>query len=88
MRSWVSQGYPQGFTICGRMGTTSVPIGKRGKTAMKRRSDTGGITLKTVHKDKDGRIIQIAGYKVPKDHQVYKILETINTEGNEYENKG
>lgn len=55
---------------------------------MKRRLDTGGITLKTVHKDKSGRIIQIAGYRVPKDHQVYKILETINTEGNEYENKG
>ena len=79
MGSWVSQGYPQGFTICGRMGTTSAPIWNRERTAMERQQGTRGTSLKikTIHKDKDGKVIQIQGMKVPQEHQVYKVLETI-----------
>ena len=46
---------------------------------MERQQDTRGTSLKikTIHKDKDGKVIQIQGMKVPQEHQVYKVLETI-----------
>ena len=77
MRSWVSRDYPQEFVICGAEETTLARIGKQERTAMGKKSDTGGTTWKVIHKDKHGNVIQIKGLQVPKDHQVYKILETI-----------
>ena len=44
---------------------------------MTKKLDTVVTTLKVINKDKHGNVIQINGLSVPKEHQVYKILETI-----------